>query len=90
MGGGGKNNFKMEPARLTEGQRRVRINFNVSGNKDVDELKTLAAAFIDKCDELSKRVSAGPENAQFLRELATAMTDAHKACSMAVGAVFLI
>lgn len=39
-------------AKLTEGQWRVGVNFNPSGNADVDLVKTKAAELIDLIDKV--------------------------------------
>lgn len=35
---------------MTKGERLVRVDFNVSGISDVDEIKTLAARLIDRIE----------------------------------------
>ncbi|WP_420588243.1 DUF7681 family protein [Bacterioplanoides sp.] len=44
----------MTEQKLTEGQWRVGIRFNPSGNFDVERIKTKAAELIDLIDETGK------------------------------------
>lgn len=49
---------KQEPKKekeLTLGQRLVGVTFNPSKNKDVDEVKQMAADLIDKIDAIKER-----------------------------------
>lgn len=38
----------------TIGQYRVGVDFNPSGNRDVDEIKALAAALIDRINQIEE------------------------------------
>jgi len=64
---------------LSLGQQRVRSTFNPSGNAAVDQLKKLAADFIDSC-ELLKETGNNEKN----RSLAIAQTHAEDAAMHAV------
>jgi len=68
---------------LTLGESRVRITFNPGQHNQVNELKQLAAEFIDLCNHL-KSPSANSEEA---RLWALAMTHAEDAAMWAVKAV---
>ena len=65
---------------MTKGERLVRVDFNVSGNCDVDEIKTLAARLIDRIDILD----GAPEDAE--RHKALAITAVEQASMWAVKA----
>lgn len=43
----------------TFGERMVRVSHNPSNDSDVDELKRLGAAFIDKANELREKAGQG-------------------------------
>ena len=65
---------------MTKGERLVRVDFNASGNSDVDEIKTLAARLIDRIDLLD----GAPEDAG--RHKALAITAVEQASMWAVKA----
>jgi hypothetical protein len=58
---------------LTLGQYRVGISFNPSNNTEVDEVKQLAATFIDKLEPLKAN---GPEVARLAAHAQTLIEDA--------------
>ncbi|KAA9133473.1 hypothetical protein F3N42_03735 [Marinihelvus fidelis] len=68
---------------LTLGEKRVRINFNVTENNDIDRLKILAANFIDEV----ARVTRDSKDIEVPRLAALAMTKAEEAAMWAVKAV---
>ena len=80
---------------LTEGQKRVRVDFNPSALKRVTNFKGIMADAIDAIEELEKDVKASDittaeaiaETGSFLRECATAKTDLQKASMMGVAAL---
>lgn len=67
---------------MTEGEYRVGKSFNPSANADVDEIKAMAAAFIDKCNGI-----ASDRNHPGARCAAIAMTEIESAAMWAVKAV---
>lgn len=70
----------------TLGQIRVRSGFNPSEDPKVAELKTIAAKFIDLCEEMKDAPSLGNEKN---RVLAIAQTEIETAAMYAVkGATF--
>lgn len=79
-------NATAEARSPTLGETRVRLNFNPSANQDVESIKRLAAAFIDKVQELKSQGSASSEQQ---RLYALAQTHAEDAAMWAVkGATF--
>jgi hypothetical protein len=48
----------MEERELTLGEKRVRINFNVSGDSDIDKIKRTAADGIDYLESLKTGASS--------------------------------
>lgn len=69
---------------LTFGQKAVGVSFNPSKDPLVDEIKALAAEFIDKCHALRSE-SIGPSEKG--RYLSTAITYTEIACMEAVKAI---
>jgi hypothetical protein len=67
----------------TTGEYRVGIDFNPSGDKDVTEIKRLAAEFIDLCEDLQGQ---GSEQGEVQRLWALAMTHIEDAAMWAVKA----
>ena len=65
---------------MTKGERLVRVDFNVSGISDVDEIKTLVARLIDRIEILD----GAPEDAG--RHKALAITSVEQASMWAVKA----
>ncbi|MCI5097522.1 MAG: hypothetical protein MRY77_14500 [Rhodobacteraceae bacterium] len=63
----------------------VRMKFNPSGSEDVDTLKSLAAAFVSVCADLSME-AAEADHASACREFAVAQTQMQTACMFAVAA----
>lgn len=77
---------------LTEGQKRVRVSFNPSALKRVEEFKALLAEAIDNLEELSRRVKNAPnelgdDTGDFMREVATAKTQLQIASMCGVAAL---
>ena len=79
---------------LTEGQKRVRVDFNPSALKRVTDFKSIMAQAIDAIEELDvfiKNVATKQEThkdvGDYLRESATAKTDLQKASMMGVAAL---
>jgi len=60
---------------LTFGQRAVGLTFNPSGDKDVEQLKQAAAAFIDLCNDLREATQSGERKRMF----SLAITEAQSA-----------
>ena len=58
----------MEPRPQTLGEYRVGLDFNPSGNEEVNELKRIAAGLIDKC-------GASDQGASELKHLVTKFSD---------------
>lgn len=73
----------MDKKPQTMGEYRVGISFNPGGNPHVDELKKLAAEFIDLCRHLKDPDA----NAEVSRLWALAMTHMEDAAMWAVKAV---
>ena len=69
---------------MSLGEDRVRVKFNPSSNSQVDHLKTLAAAFINACEDLRKEHS---DNYECQRLWSLAQTHAEDAAMWAVKAV---
>jgi hypothetical protein len=85
-----------QPGRpLTLGERRVRISFNPNQAPHVNELKTMAAAFVDYCHELRaiardpSRVLGHEDVGELNRLVALAQTHAEDAAMWAVKAATL-
>lgn len=79
---------------LTEGQKRVRVDFNPSALKRVTDFKSIMADAIDAINELEHDIRAKTFNKEsvgdvgdFIRECATAKTDLQKASMMSVAAL---
>ena len=68
----------------SEAAEAVRFSFNPSGNEDVAKLKSLSAAFISLCNELSLKSGASPEFAGAGREFSVAKTNMQTASMWAV------
>lgn len=60
---------------LTYGEKQTGLNFNPSKMPEVDELKALGAAFIDKCNELRGN-AVSPEAKRHLSVAITEMKTA--------------
>ena len=67
-----------------EGAARCGVKFNPDGNADVDKLKTLAAAFMQACSELSEV----QDDSDAWRCFHTAMTQMESAQMFAVKGLF--
>jgi len=82
-----------EQQQLTEGQKRVRLDFNPAGLKRVHSLKTILADGIDYLERaknaiLKNKGEASADEVGFvLREIATAQTSIQQASQMGVGAL---
>lgn len=82
-----------EQQQLTEGQKRVRLDFNPAGLKRVVTFKTIMADGIDYLERaknaiLKNKGEASNEEVGFiLREIATAQTSIQQASTMGVGAL---
>lgn len=76
---------------LTEGQKRVRVDFNPSALKRVTNFKSIMANAIDAIEEVEKELISKSDGAgdigSFIRECATAKTDLQKASMMGVSAL---
>ena len=71
----------------TLGERRVRVDFNVSGSTIVDDLKQLGAIFINSVDEIpTPKGVEGAKLGEFLRLKSLAMTAVEEAAMWAVKA----
>jgi hypothetical protein len=68
-----------DTGRPTFGEKAVGLDFNPSGNADVENLKKLAAAFIDACQALKEPASPAVQ-----RMFSLAITDAQTAQMWAV------
>lgn len=66
----------------TLGESRVRMDFNVSGDEKVAQIKRLAADFIDLCESLKESYNGQPNEKN--RCLAVAQTEAEAAAMWAV------
>lgn len=87
-----KNKQVMNKPELTEGQRRVRVDFNPASIKRVHDFKTIMASAIDAIEKVEDEVRRAPEKigknkGDFYRETATAKTDLQKASMMGVAAL---
>lgn len=60
----------------TLGQKRVRAAFNPSNDSDVDQIKEMAADFIDFVSDVQARRSVGTENARLAALAQTHIEDA--------------
>ena len=86
---------KLNKMEKTEGQKRVRVDFNPNALKRVSEFKNLMSAAIDYINDLEKEIKEMPTRVEhgsydigdFLRETATAKTDLQKASMMGVAAI---
>lgn len=84
-----------EKKQLTEGQKRVRLDFNPAGLKRVVKVKTLIADTIDYLEnaknailEDAPKIKAERDDIGFVvREISTAQTSLQQASTMAVGAL---
>lgn len=76
---------------LTEGQKRVRVDFNPSALKRVTDFKSIMADAIDAIEAVEKELINKSDGAgdigNFIRECATAKTDLQKASMMGVAAL---
>jgi len=72
----------MPTRELTYGEKAVGLTFNPSGDKKVNEVKTLYAKIIDICAELRLRTEAG--QGEKGRLLSVAITEAQTAQMWAV------
>ena len=71
----------------TIGEKRVRIDFNVDGNKDVDHLKRKSAELINTINILTPDPTLPSDQVQeFHRLKALAMTKIEEGCMWAVKA----
>ena len=82
----------MSKQELTEGQKRVRLTFNPSALKRVNDFKQIMADAIDAIEVVEAAVKLEPElegvnKGDFFREAATAKTDLQKASMMGVAAL---
>jgi hypothetical protein len=73
------------PPKTTKGESRVRVTFNPSGNQDVDEIKAVAAALIDRCGSVNLPKDEEKQNEQ-KRLIALAQTAAEEAAMWGVKA----
>ena len=69
---------------MTIGETRVRVSFNPSGDNEVDEIKRLSAALIDRCGDRKNDSNVSGEEA---RLWSLAMTAYEEACLWAVKAL---
>ena len=82
-----------EQKQLTEGQKRVRLDFNPAGLKRVVTFKTIMADGIDYLERAktailkNKGETTNEEVGFVLREIATAQTSIQQASTMGVGAL---
>lgn len=62
----------------TIGEQRVRVDFNVTGNSKVDEIKVQTAKLIDACEELKPQDGSmmSSEKARLIALAQTAYEDA--------------
>ena len=88
---------KLNKMEKTEGQKRVRVDFNPNALKRVSEFKNLMAAAIDYISDLEQEIRANQKMlvmgedsnlfGDFIREAATAKMDIQKASMMGVAAI---
>lgn len=55
------NNFSQVPGTLSFGEKAAGVSFNPGGNPEVDDIKALYAAIIDKCNDLRADPNIGGE-----------------------------
>lgn len=78
--------FKEQKA-LSLGERRVRINFNVSGDTKIDQIKKAGADFINLIDSIPIPDKEKDNPGEFLRLKALALTAAEEATQWIVKAI---
>lgn len=82
-----ETNSELNTARQqTKGEWKVGVSFNPGGHEKVNELKALAAAFIDAIDSISATFTDQEANGEVGRLKSLAMTNAEDAAMWAVKA----
>ena len=71
---------------MTLGEKRVRVNFNVSNDSDVQKIKENSAKLIDEINNLQNKKLEGEELSEFNRLKSLAITHIENGCMWAVKA----
>lgn len=69
------------------GEQRVRIDFNVSGNSKIDEIKRAGADFINLINSLQLPENIESHSSEWYRLKALALTSAEEATQWSVKAI---
>jgi len=73
---------------ITIGEQRVRMDFNVSGDSEIDNFKKLSAELINKLEDMKNKQSFESVNHnEYGRLIALAQTAYEEACMWAVKAI---